>query len=127
MNVHREEDEKAVGYDYPLAVTPGYDSINAFNSTVSTDNASDVPVMVKAPTSGKKIHIVDLVISVSAAMNIRLEDSDGTIVVNRLFFSANSIFSKAFFLPLTLSASKGLFARASIPGTLSITVTGVIK
>ena len=112
----------AIGVDNALPVTFGRDA-NAFDSTVYSNDASTARQVVAA-TSGSSIYITDVVISTDKAMSLKLQDSDGTAVMERVYLAANSTVSKTFATPLEVTEDKALNMLASVDGNVTVTVSG---
>jgi len=125
MGILYKEDASAVSDTNPLPVRFGRDSGVDFNSTIHTPNAT-VATQVQAATSGKSIYVTDVVISSSSAMNVQLQDSDSTAVMEQVYLAANTPFTKTFSTPLLVTASKALNVLSSIAAPLSVTVSGFV-
>lgn len=115
----------AIGADNPLPVTFGRDATVAFSSSVYSNDASTAR-QVKEATSGSSIYITDVVISSDKAMNLTLQDSDGTVVMERVYLTAPDTVTKSFATPLEVTESKALNMLASVDGNVAVTVSGYI-
>ena len=100
----------------------------SFQVTVTSANATSATQVKAAGAAGTNIYVTDLVISTDTAMNIQLQDNTGTPVVmmEQMYFPANSIFSKSFKTPLKVTTAKDLNMIASATGNISVTVTGYV-
>jgi hypothetical protein len=117
---------KSVSRSNPLPVVMGgFNSDSSFNVTVLLNN-SIVPTLVKAATSGKSIYITDVTISAQQAGWIQLEDSSGTVVMDRIFLAANGNFTQSWNTAKKVAVSKGLMARTNIAIYMSLSVDGYI-
>ena len=114
----------SVGETNPLPVTFAKETTNGYSSTFFTDNAATSPVKVKDLSAGKSIYITDLIISSDIAMDVELQDSDGTVIMQEVHLSANSPFNHTFGSSLEVTESKALMAKSSVAGDLTITITG---
>jgi hypothetical protein len=102
-------------------------SDNDFQATITSANATSATA-VKAKTTAKKIYVTDLIISVDTAMNVQLQDDNGSPVVlmEQVYLPANSVFSKTFSTPLVVATNQDLDVVASASGNISVTVTGYV-
>lgn len=100
---------------------------DSFQVTITSANATSA-TDVKAKTASKKIYITDLVISVDTAMNVQLQDDTGTpvVIMEQMYFPANSIFSKTFSTPLEVPTNKDLEVITSAAGNISVTAAGYV-
>lgn len=97
---------------------------NAVNATVASADTT-TPATVCAAQASKKIYITDIIISTDTAMNIQLEDGDGTVMMEQIYVPASSVFSKSFRIPLAQPAvNKTIKVRGSLAGNVTVTVTG---
>lgn len=108
------------------AVIPIY-SEDCFQATITSANATSSTV-VKAKTGSKSIYITDVVISVDTAMSVQLQDDAGSpaVIMEQMYFPANSIWSKQFTVPLKVATNQDLDVITSASGNISITVTGYV-
>lgn len=97
----------------------------SFQATFTSADATTAAI-VKAKTAAKKIYITDLIISSASAINIQLQDDAPTVLMEQVYFPANSIFSKSFKTPLVVDTNKDLNVIASGAGAISVTVTGYV-
>lgn len=102
-------------------------STSDFQETITSANATSATA-VKAKTAAKKIYVTDLIISVDTAMNVQLQDDNGSPVVlmEQIYLPANSVFSKTFSTPLVVATNQDLDVVASASGNISVTVTGYV-
>lgn len=109
------------------STTPVY-ATESFQVTVTSANATSATQVKAAGAAGTNIYVTDLVISTDTAMNIQLQDNTGTPVVmmEQMYFPANSIFSKSFKTPLKVTTAKDLNMIASATGNISVLVTGYV-
>lgn len=100
---------------------------DAFNATITSADASTA-TQIYAKTAGKKIYVTDLTISVDTAMNVQIQDDTGTPVVlmEQMYFPANSIWSKSFITPLECSTNTDLDVITSTSGNISVTASGYV-
>lgn len=120
-----DENGNAIKETNPLPVSFGYNSSDGFGETITSPNATTA-TQVKAATSGKSIYVTDLIISVQDETEVRLQDSDGTVVVQTLYLPDTSVFSKSFSTALPITASKALNVVTSVATPISVTITGFV-
>lgn len=125
--IYYEQDGlKSVSRTNPLPVSMGgFNSDSNFNVTVLLNNAV-VPNLIKSATSGKSIYITDVTISAQQAGWIQLEDTDGTVVMDRIFLAANGNFTKSWNTAKKVVVSKGLMAKTNAAIYMSLSVDGYI-
>ncbi len=99
---------------------------DAFQATATSANASVTPLEVKAKTSSKKIYVTDLIISVDTAMWVQMQDDAATVLMEQMYFPANSIFSKTFSTPIEVATNKDLEFLTSAAGNISVTAAGYV-
>lgn len=109
----------------PLHVQPGRNNSDSFSIAMTSPNATTAK-QVQAATSGKSIYITDIVVSTEAAMTVNLNDSDGTPVIQNLYFPATSIFGKTFETPIRVTSGKALNVKTSLAAGISVTASGYI-
>lgn len=101
---------------------------DAFQATITSSDAQ-AATQVKAKTAAKKIYVTDLIISTDTAMTLQLQDDTGTpvVLVEQMYFPANSIFSKSFTTPIEVATNKDLDIIASASGNISVFVSGYVR
>lgn len=102
-------------------------SSESFQATITSANATSATA-VKAKTAAKKIYVTDMVISTDTAMNIQVQDDTGTpvVLIEQMYFPANSIWSKQFKTPMVVDTNKDLDIIASASGNISVYVSGFV-
>lgn len=125
MTLIHDNDANPITAENPLPVMQGFDASDSFDVTVTSPDATSAQV-IRAATSGEIIYVTDVVISTSAAKNVRLEDTDGTAVMFPIYLGANGTFNHSFKTPLQLVEGKGLNYKASASGVVTVTVTGFV-
>lgn len=102
-------------------------SDSSFQATVTSANATSATA-VKAKTASKKIYVTDLIISVDTAMNVQLQDDNGSpaVLVEQMYMPANSVFSKTFRTPLVVATNQDLDVITSASGNISVFVSGYV-
>lgn len=98
---------------------------DAFQATITSADATTA-VAVKTATAAKKIYVTELIISVGAAMAVRLQDSAPLVLMNDIYLPANSVFSKTFATPLMVGTNLPLNVKASVAGNISVTALGYV-
>jgi hypothetical protein len=97
----------------------------SFQSTETTTDAT-TPLIVKPLVSSKIINLTDITISTDTEMTIEIQDTDGTVISQQMYFPANSIWSKTWSISLVFPISKGVQVVASVAGNVSVTITGYL-
>lgn len=100
---------------------------DAFQATITSADATSA-TEVKGNTASKKIYVTDLIISVDTAMSVQLQDDAGTpaVLMEQMYFPANSIFSKHFSTPLMAATNVDLDVITSATGNISVTALGYV-
>ena len=95
-----------------------------FQNTVNSANASSTAVVVRAAETDLTFHITDIIISVGSTISVTLLDDDGNIIMHPCYMLANTTTPISLNSPLVLTEAKGLKAKTSGSGNVSITITG---
>lgn len=91
-------------------------------SAVMSSNITGSVAITDVPTTGQKIVVTDVLISVDTAMNILLQEETSNKVIAKIFLPANGIAQWTPRSKVKLStANKRLMAQASVTGNVGIT------
>jgi hypothetical protein len=116
-----------VGTDaYPMPTKdagPGWTSIFGVAGTVvASADMTTAAHVTDAPTTGQKIVVTDILVSVDTAMSVLFEDHTGTDLM-KVYMPANSTLQITPRSKLKLSvANDVLTAKASVAGNIAVTV-----
>lgn len=90
--------------------------------TASADMSTTANVTA-APTSGEKLVITDIIVSVDTAMNVILEEETAGTDFMKFYMPANSTLQITPRSPLKLNTKdKKLNAKASVSGNIALTI-----
>lgn len=118
-------DAKPVRRQNPLPVGPGRHT-NAFQATAYSNNATrgNGGLTARAAPTGQSIYVTDLIISVGSAMNVQVEDSDETILMEQLYLAANTTTPIPLKTPMLVASAKALKLITNIAANISVFVAG---
>lgn len=90
----------------------------------SADRSGSAAAVTDAPTSGKKLVITDVLISVDTTMRVDLkEESSGTVLAS-IYMAANTAQQFTFRSPIKLpTADKKLNVQTSVAGNIAVTAS----
>lgn len=125
MAIIHDNDGQPISRSNALSVSGGRYS-TSFQATARTSNAlrGNGGLTARSATSGQSIYATDLVISVSSAMNVQVEDSDGTVLMEEMYLSANSTTPIRLATSIKVASGKALKLIASIAAPISVFVAG---
>lgn len=97
--------------------------VDAFDTGVETADATTA-VAVKAAVTNKSIYITDIVISGDTAGWVKIQDTDGTVIIRKKYFPANFTWSKSYHTAKKVVNGKGVNVICENAGNLSVDIDG---
>lgn len=92
------------------------------SAAVTSADMTTAAAVTAAPTSGQKLVIVDIVVSVDTAMNILFEEETSGTDIYKVFLPANGLAQITPRGKVKLAtADKKLTAKASVAGNIAVT------